>query len=157
LLADLLFIFCTWHAYAKLRLHTSSTLQSLDETTSLLGRVIRRFVKEICSVYTTKELPVEVAARVRRQANNIVKGKNITASKRTRSVAKGKASEVGAGARIVQFNLDTYKLHALGDYVAAIYHFGPTDNYSTQVVCFLYTICYKSANVENRVNLNINA
>ncbi|EGO23834.1 hypothetical protein SERLADRAFT_439137 [Serpula lacrymans var. lacrymans S7.9] len=32
------------------------------------------------------------------------------------------------------FNMLTYKLHALGDYVKAIYMFGTTDNFSTQVV-----------------------
>lgn len=37
--------------------------------------------------------------------------------------------------RIKVFNLSTYKLHALGDYVAAIKQFGTSDNYSTQTVC----------------------
>ena len=32
------------------------------------------------------------------------------------------------------FNMTTYKLHALGDYVKAIWRYGTTDNYSTQVV-----------------------
>jgi len=31
-------------------------------------------------------------------------------------------------------NLSTYKLHALGDYVNTIRHFGTTDSYSTQTV-----------------------
>jgi hypothetical protein len=35
------------------------------------------------------------------------------------------------------FNMCTYKLHALGDYVAAIARYGTTDNYSTQVVSHL--------------------
>jgi hypothetical protein len=29
--------------------------------------------------------------------------------------------------------MSTYKLHALGDYVASIWQYGMTDNYSTQV------------------------
>ena len=33
-----------------------------------------------------------------------------------------------------QFNLDTYKLHSLGDYVKAIKCFGMTDNTSMQTV-----------------------
>ena len=32
------------------------------------------------------------------------------------------------------FNMCTYKLHALGHYIAAIVRFGTTDSYSTQVV-----------------------
>jgi hypothetical protein len=35
------------------------------------------------------------------------------------------------------FNMCTYKLHALGDYVASIWLYGTTDNYSTQVVSFI--------------------
>ena len=32
------------------------------------------------------------------------------------------------------FNMTTYKLHALGDYVKAIWCYGMMDNYSAQVV-----------------------
>ena len=59
---DMLFIFCIWHAYAKLQLHTSSTLQALAETTQVLGASLQQFVKVICSCYATKELPREEAA-----------------------------------------------------------------------------------------------
>jgi hypothetical protein len=72
---EMLFIFCTWHAYAKLRLHTSSTLEALGKTTRALGASLREFVKVICSCYATKELPREEAARVRRRANASAKGK----------------------------------------------------------------------------------
>jgi hypothetical protein len=33
------------------------------------------------------------------------------------------------------FSMCTYKLHALGHYVAAVARFGTTDSYSTQIVC----------------------
>lgn len=33
-----------------------------------------------------------------------------------------------------QFNLNTYKFHALGDYVSMIRTFGTTDSFTTQVV-----------------------
>jgi hypothetical protein len=39
-----------------------------------------------------------------------------------------------SGRRRKLLNLNTYKFHALGDYVAAIHLFGPTDIYSTQLV-----------------------
>jgi hypothetical protein len=32
-------------------------------------------------------------------------------------------------------NLNTYKIHALGDYVSTIREFGTTDSYSTETVC----------------------
>jgi hypothetical protein len=39
------------------------------------------------------------------------------------------------GSREKTFNLNTYKFHALGDYVATIRQFGTTDSYSTEMVC----------------------
>jgi hypothetical protein len=36
--------------------------------------------------------------------------------------------------RVKHFNLLTYKMHALGDYVSTIRQFGTTDSYSTQIV-----------------------
>ncbi|KAF8227737.1 hypothetical protein L208DRAFT_1295223, partial [Tricholoma matsutake] len=63
IIANMLFILCTWDVYAKLCLHTSSTIQSLKETTQELGQVLRLFVKEICSSYATKLLPAEEAAQ----------------------------------------------------------------------------------------------
>jgi hypothetical protein len=32
-------------------------------------------------------------------------------------------------------NLNTYKIHALGNYVSTIREFGTTDSYSTEMVC----------------------
>ena len=39
-----------------------------------------------------------------------------------------------AGKRLKSFSLQTYKVHALGDYVATIERFGTTDSYSTSTV-----------------------
>ncbi len=65
---DLLFTLCTWHACAKLRVHTSSTLQILKNTTKALGKQIRYWVKKTCSAFETRELPKEESARHRRRA-----------------------------------------------------------------------------------------
>jgi len=142
----MLFIFCTWHAYAKLRLHTSSTLEALAKTTQALGASLREFVKVICSCYATKELPREEAARVRHRANVSAKGKGkamVTSDKP--SSARGR------------FNMSTYKLHALGDYVANIWLYGPTDKYSTQVVSYFTCFSFLTLNKDCRVSLNIAA
>ncbi|KAI0078562.1 hypothetical protein K474DRAFT_1593940, partial [Panus rudis PR-1116 ss-1] len=64
---DLLFILAEWHANAKLRMHTDSSLARLRDTTVALGAKLRAFVKNICPEYTTRELPSEVSARNRRQ------------------------------------------------------------------------------------------
>ena len=72
-----------------------------------------------------KELPREEAARVRHRANASAKGKGkATATSDKPNSARGR------------FNMSTYKLHALGDYVANIWLYGLTDNYSTQVVSY---------------------
>jgi hypothetical protein len=52
------------------------------------------------------------------------------------------------GTRLRQFfNMCTYKIHALGHYIAAIARFGSTDGYSTQIVCihqFVDTVLIQS-------------
>ena len=96
-------------------------LASLEETTKALGQVLWRFVTELCKSYATKELPTEEATRTRRKARKIAKG-------------KGTKPSGSVGATSTFFNMCTYKLHALGDYVATIWRYGTTDNYSTQVV-----------------------
>lgn len=138
---DMLFIFCTWHAYAKLRLHTSSTLQALAETTRALGTSLRQFVKVICSCYATKELPREEAAWVRHRAQASAQGKGTTTSDKPSST-RGR------------FNMNTYKLHALGDYVANIWLYGTTDSYSTQVVSYFTCWSFLTLKENCRVSLS---
>jgi hypothetical protein len=168
---DLLFTLCTWHALAKLRLHTSSTLQALKAITKALGHQLRYWVKKTCSAFDTRELPKEESARHRRKASAAAKpdkgGK--VAMARSRG-SRGRPARGGRGStstrshantstmpnssnmkastqnrreetlsthqsRVLKhFSMCTYKLHALGHYVAAIAWFGTTDNYSTQVV-----------------------
>jgi hypothetical protein len=65
---DLLFELATWHALAKLWLHTETTLRALDMSTKRLGDALRTFKKVTCVAYITKELPSEEAARGWRQA-----------------------------------------------------------------------------------------
>ena len=116
---DLIFILATWHAYAKLRLHTDHTLASFDTLTKPLGAALRHFAGKFSDRFDTKELPKEADARKRRAAQGKGKGKLTR-----RNTAPGKA----------KFNLSTYKLHALGDYANTIRQRGTTDSYSTQMV-----------------------
>ncbi|KAJ3559339.1 hypothetical protein NP233_g11288 [Leucocoprinus birnbaumii] len=112
---DLLFSLCRWHALGKLRLHTTSTLQALDQATTNLGSVLRKFKNSTCSFFRTTEVPRNTAARGRQSA------------------AVNNPGEAATGASTRLLNLLTYKLHALGDYVATIIRFGTTDSYSTQI------------------------
>lgn len=120
---ELLFELVTWHALAKLRLHTEATIKALEHSTRRLGKAIRRFDDETCSAFETYELPSEEAARGRR---------------RRRTARPSTADTTQMSARKVRnLNLGTYKLHALGHYADAIRRFGPSDSYSTQTVCRL--------------------
>lgn len=65
----------TWHAFAKLCLHMESTLQFLEDSMKALGQAMRHFSKTTCSAFCTQELPREGAARGRRQAAAVAKGK----------------------------------------------------------------------------------
>jgi len=114
---DLLFTMASWHALAKLRMHTESTLSKLDNLTTQLGAHIRRFANVTCQKYVTYELEREKGARQRRQAKKTSK--------------KGPPIEVK---KRKEFNLSTPKLHLLGHYVPVIRLFGSTTGYSTQRV-----------------------
>jgi len=131
IILDLLFILCTWHACAKLRLHTTSTMGFLKEITRLLGFALRKFAKTTCSAFQTNELPREEAARARRKA------KAATVKGPTSKSSSSKKSQAGKSSHSKKvFNLVTYKLSALGDYLWAILLYGTTDGYSTQIVSY---------------------
>lgn len=121
IIQDLLFTFATWHAYAKLRVHTDSTLLSFELQTRFIGQMLRKFVKVVCPSYTTKQLPREQRAKIRRAASKQAK-------------SKSNAPPVVTPPAIKQFNSSTYKTHALGDYPASIRLFGTIGSYSTRLV-----------------------
>ena len=121
----------TWHAYTKLRMHTSYTIASLRSQTKELGRQLRHYANKLCPQYKTKKLPGEAAAQHRRKAAKVKKATS-TPKKSTPPKAKPKP---GQGSDFKKFNLETYKIHALGDYANHIEQFGPTDCFSTQQVC----------------------
>ena len=118
---DLLFDLAVWHALAKLRLHTESTVRILEAVTTSLGKSRRLFASRSME-YNPRELPKEQAARGRRAAAAAAKGKG-----------KGKASTIRSNV-IKYLNLATFKWHDLGHVPRAIRLFGSTDGYSTQIV-----------------------
>jgi hypothetical protein len=64
----LLYRTAEWHALAKLRMHSDSTLFLLEELTIEFGKLIRQFRDLTCNQFNTVELPRETAARKRRDA-----------------------------------------------------------------------------------------
>ena len=126
IILDLLFELATWHTFGKLRLHTETTLFHFENSTTRLGRALRKFSKDCCTQFKTCDLPRETAARVRRRGAKTARAPAATSSKTPKTVS----DTIEAHKRHV-FNMSTYKLHALGNYVKAIQHYGTTDNYST--------------------------
>jgi hypothetical protein len=130
---ELLFELATWHGFAKLHLHTESTICALEVSTMRLSCNLRRFESVTCEAFDTWELPSEEAAR----------GRRIAALAKKQGPSRGRVARPSDGAvsttpkkrkRKRKFNLSTYKLHALGDYAEAIRAYGMTDNYNTQLV-----------------------
>ncbi|KAJ7060479.1 hypothetical protein C8F01DRAFT_988862, partial [Mycena amicta] len=120
---DALFVLAEWHALGKLRMHTDTTIELLRTSTKELGRLLRRFRDHVCPYFTTKELPTEERARERAQAR-----------RKSKSKAASRTTTTNASTTKKDYNLFTYKLHALGDYIANILWFGTSDSYSTQPV-----------------------
>jgi hypothetical protein len=63
----LLFNLAHWHGLAKLRMHTEPTLDMLSQATTSLGSRFRDFQEKTCTMFQTRELERERAARQRRQ------------------------------------------------------------------------------------------
>ncbi|KIK36998.1 hypothetical protein CY34DRAFT_16002 [Suillus luteus UH-Slu-Lm8-n1] len=116
----LLYHFAQWHALAKLRVHSDSTIDLLNETFKKLSQKLCKFLNYTCTAYTTVELPREKSARQRRDNQ--------------RSETNGTLPTPGSNsAKAKRFNLSTYKFHAMGDYVRTIKFFGTTDSFTTQI------------------------
>ena len=134
ILMNLLWDMATWHAYAKLRLHTDDTLWAFREVTIELGDSMRRFEKTVCAEYFTTELPKEYAVRGRREA--------ATTAKRAEKAAKNAQKEDQASnpkrkrkeAVKKTLSLSTPKWHFHGDYADSIDWVGTTDVTSSQRV-----------------------
>ncbi|KAJ3529674.1 hypothetical protein NMY22_g8899 [Coprinellus aureogranulatus] len=126
----LLYRAAEFHAFAKLRLHTSGvdagvdgTLQHLQEVTSEFGKLIRKF-KDDFSRYKTVELPSEANKRVR---NSAARNSGPGIPDEARQQANANSTR-----RQKVLNISTYKFHSLADYPLFIRLFGGSDSISTQ-------------------------
>ncbi|TBU21594.1 hypothetical protein BD311DRAFT_678015 [Dichomitus squalens] len=116
----MLFELAMWHAFAKLQLHSESTVTAFEGSTSTLGQAMRAFLRRVCPDYATQELPKETQSRQRRKAR--------------RATASGpNGPNVRVSAKVKKFSvLNTPKYHRLGDYARSIAELGTSDNWSTQ-------------------------
>lgn len=122
----------TWHAFAKLRLHTDTTVDDLERSTTRLGESLRVFEKNVCRKYRTYDLPSEEAAHTRRKS--AIAAKKTLGSQKWKEKMDSTQSTHKRHQRL--FQLETVKLHSLGGYAKAIRLHGTTDSYNTQTVCF---------------------
>lgn len=116
---DLVFLLATWHALAKLGMHTDISLNLLDIATTALGAGSWYFVGITCPEFKTVETSAEYSKRRRRQTASMYQ------------------SQKSTGRQPKTLSLKTIKLHFLGDYVECIKSFGTTDSYTSGLVCFL--------------------
>jgi hypothetical protein len=131
----LLFELGTWHALAKLRLHTETTVTDLENSATRLGNFLQKFKTDVCSIYATKELPAEDAFHGRRKAAKVLKAGGDVEKMAVAVDSSGKKKT-----KFREFMMETYKLHGLPDYPAAIRAFGVTENTSTKNVRHLLFI-----------------
>ncbi|THU84722.1 hypothetical protein K435DRAFT_687002, partial [Dendrothele bispora CBS 962.96] len=125
---NLLFDLLTFHAHAKLRMHTDNTLKSFRLATRALGQSLRQFSNKTCAFYSdTKELPREKAARLRKSANS---AKAKKASDKNQSQSTSQSSHIKGK----KFSMETYKTHALSHYPDHVEKFGSYDSVSTRDV-----------------------
>jgi hypothetical protein len=127
---DLLYQLATWHALAKLRMHTSQTLQYLDHATTSLGNSLRHFRDEVCPNFQKKER-VSVPTQ---------KGKQAALPTPNGSIPQESSKQKQKPHKEPIFSLSTFKVHSLGDYVDCIRRHGTTDSYSTQPVSISSTL-----------------
>ncbi|KAI9057374.1 hypothetical protein FKP32DRAFT_1551893, partial [Trametes sanguinea] len=125
ILLDTIFLLATWHALAKLRLHSETSLSLLEGTATTLGRQMRLFLRDVCSSYDTRELPKETTARARRKAATQAKSSSVAGTSRAPVLP-------ALSVKRKTLNLSTYKFHRLADYPRCIRRWGTTDNYTTQ-------------------------
>ncbi len=158
-LMKLLYQTAEWHAIAKSRMHTDSTLEHLRHLTKEFGGLMRQFQDQMCSQFNTVELPQESAARNRQQWHGQAKvsskvlpldspegpstvsslweipSQNAASSVEGDTTTMQVASSSAPSSRKLRaMNLSTTKFHFLGDYMQTIQRFGCTDSFSTQLV-----------------------
>jgi hypothetical protein len=124
---DLLASMATWHAYAKLRLHTEDTLASFQKVTLELGKRSAEFARLTARDFETIETPAEASASARRAAQRRTSSK-ISKHSKERTLKKKKKKV---------WNINAYKYHALGDYPWMIPEVGTTDSHTTQIVSLM--------------------
>ncbi|KAI0645610.1 hypothetical protein C8Q79DRAFT_965394 [Trametes meyenii] len=153
---DVVFLSALLHGLHKLHMHTDSTTKISDTVLVEYGKALRRFNKVTCTAFATVDLPKEIAARVRRTARQMAKGKATVGTMQDTEVSRvsdeavlqtasasqstvspptqpsSSATLASRPARRREYSLNTYKLHSLGDYTQCFRTIGTQDSYTTK-------------------------
>lgn len=160
-LIRLFFTAAHWHGLAKLRAHSDLTLDVLDSVTKSLGQQFWDFRDKTCPEFETRELEYEFRARVQHETRNNVTNParrqgaetifpltaavspsvDVTTEHHTKNETSSHPRPTSThrnqrtpGRRSKTLNLNTYKIHSLGDYSATIRRYGTSDSYTTEIV-----------------------
>ena len=106
-------------------MHSDETLTLLDTIMERLRQWLCHFQLKTCAAFNTQELKQEAECHQCHASESL---KNHQGN----STATAAASTSSASQRPKTFNLQTHKLHALGDYLSSIHRYGTTDLYSTE-------------------------
>ena len=117
---ELLFVCAHWHGLAKLHLYSDNTLDIMDDVAVGLGVQFCEFHNKICPKFQTWELPHKAATHQRHTQKNHQSRANTETNNKEPYLKNS--------------NLETYKYHLLGNYIATICRLGTTDSYSTTMV-----------------------
>ncbi|KAG8749084.1 hypothetical protein FRC12_013578 [Ceratobasidium sp. 428] len=123
----LLYVLAQWHGLAKLRRSTSLAVKALKHTTTRLGHELREF-EHSTSELTIYETPKEHSARQQRARKKARPRAALDANDESAEPAPAENVE----RRRKFFNLETIKVHSLGDYPETIENRGTSDSFSTQ-------------------------
>jgi hypothetical protein len=98
-----------FHGYAKLRMRTDSTMETMESALLDLGNSLRHIVEAACPNFDTRELPREHRARIEHQ----------------------KRSSGTKQYQVKKYSPSTAKTHALEDHMQTIRERGALDGLST--------------------------
>ena len=128
-------------------MHTDETLTLLDTITEHLGQHLCHFQLKTCAAFNTQELKWETECHQHQAWENL---KNLEGN----SPVMAAAPTSHALRRPKTFNLQTYKLHALGNYMSSIRRYGTTDSYSTEPASNRTSDISSITYMKNRESLN---
>lgn len=120
----MLYSLAYWHALAKMRLHTESSVKMLEEAHTAMSHRLRYFATVIAPSFDTYETDREHAKRVRDQAQH--------PSTTTGTVPSAPGKKRRA------FHLNFIKIHLIGYLPLYIRRVGTSDSYST-VIASIFT------------------